>query len=164
MPDEAPLAPERRARLERLDAALFALDAALLPLGVLALAAPFGTAGVALALGLEYLTRGAVAVRTRKPRLVAVRDKLVGELVAREPASVGTASPMTSLMMAWIQLLAGVVLLGLAVQMRRDGETQTLSTPVLWLVGSVAVLMGGAGVRTARIRHRASRDPSGSHD
>jgi hypothetical protein len=157
VPDEAPLAPERQTRLERRDAALFALDAALLPLAVLVLALPFGTAGVALALGLEYLSRGAVAVRSRQPRLVVLRDKLVRELVAREPASVGAASPMTSPLMAWIQLLAGLVLLGLAVQMRRDGESQALSAPVLWLIGSVAVLMAGAAIRSARLRHGATR-------
>lgn len=158
VPDVAELAPDRQRQLEHLDTALFALNAASLPVLVVALALPFGSAGVMFALGIDYTSHGLVVLRNRQPRLTVLREKLVGDLVAREPVTAGAACPLTSPAMAGLQLLSGLALLGFAVYMRHQGTAESLPHWVVALIGAFGVLVGWRAARAARQRHEATRE------
>jgi hypothetical protein len=101
---------------------------------------------------------GLVVLCNRQPRLIVLREKLVGDLVAIEPVTAGAACPLTSPAMAGLQLLSGLALLGFAVYMRHQATVESLPHWVVALIGAFGVLVGWREARAARQRHEATRE------
>jgi hypothetical protein len=157
LPDAPELGEERTRQLEQRDVRIFALEAA----GPLLLMGGLGSlsiGGVLIGMGLDWLTRGVIALRYKQARLAVMRRWWVGELVDSEPVEVSAACPLVSPAFAWLDVLVGIgfAAVGVHAWVTRPASAQA-SFAVIVLVLGAAILASLLAARRAARRHSERR-------